>query len=124
MGENEADGALGEIGRYASEPTPAVEFVEPETTIPAESVGPSEPPAGENELAAVLDRVEGAGLDAYAVRTTTRDVETLGFEAVRVLIPSAQPLCFGDVYFGERARTVPDTLGFTPALEQPHHPFP
>ena len=124
MGENEADGALGEIGRYASEPTPAVEFVEPETTIPAESVGPSEPPAGENELAAVLDRVERAGLDAYAVRTTTRDVETLGFEAVRVLIPSAQPLCFGEIYFGERARTVPDTLGFTPELGRAHHPFP
>ncbi len=124
MGEDEADGALGEIGRYASEPGPAVEFVEPETTVPAESVGPSELPAGENELMAVLDRVAAAGLDAYAVRTTTRDVEALGFEAVRVVVPSAQPLCFGTVYFGERARTVPETLGFAPALEQPHHPFP
>jgi ribosomal protein S12 methylthiotransferase accessory factor len=68
--------------------------------------------------------VTEAGLDAYAARTTTRDVEGLGFEAVRVLIPEAQPLFTGQPFFTERAESVPRELGFDPRLEREYHPYP
>jgi ribosomal protein S12 methylthiotransferase accessory factor len=51
-------------------------------------------------------------------------VRELGFRAVRVLVPSAQPLFFDDPYFGDRARSVPDELGFAAELDREHHPFP
>lgn len=124
MGPDAASEAMGAIGEYADMPMAAAEFVDAETAIPAESAGPDEVPDGSKELAVVLDRLGETGLDAYAVRTTTRDVELLGFEAVRVLVPAAQPLCFGSVYFGERAESVPEELGFTPELDRDHHPFP
>jgi ribosomal protein S12 methylthiotransferase accessory factor len=124
MGEKDAGEALGEIGRYATLPDTAREFIETETVIPADSVGPDEVPEGTQELEEVLNRVTEADLSAYAARTTTRDVERLGFEAVRVVVPSAQPMCFGNVYFGERARRVPEDLGFEPELDRDHHPFP
>jgi ribosomal protein S12 methylthiotransferase accessory factor len=124
MGPEAASDALGAIGRYADTPGPATSFIEAETTIPADSVGPSDPPTGEAELDAVIDHVTDAGLSAYASRTTTRDVAKLGFEAVRVLVPAAQPMCFGETYFGERATAVPTDLGFEPRLDHDHHPFP
>jgi ribosomal protein S12 methylthiotransferase accessory factor len=39
-------------------------------------------------------------------------------------VPAAQPLFTGEPYFGERARTVPEALGFEPRLDRPIHPFP
>jgi len=124
MGPEDADDAMGAIGRYASDPGEAGRFVEPETTVPAASVGSEEPPTGDRELEWVLERLEDVGMAAFAARTTTRDVEALGFEAVRAVVPSAQPLCFGEPYFGERAEAVPETLGFAPRLDREHHPFP
>jgi ribosomal protein S12 methylthiotransferase accessory factor len=124
MGPEAAADESGAIGRYAEFPTAAREFVDPETTVPADSVGPAEVPAGEAELAAVVDRVTGAGLSPYAARTTTRDVASLGFEAVRAVVPSAQPLFTDEATFGERAREVPGELGFEPRLDREHHPFP
>ncbi|MDS0294806.1 YcaO-like family protein [Halogeometricum luteum] len=124
MGPERSAAEEGAIGEYADFPAAARRFVDAGTAVPAESVGPDEMPAGENELAAVLERVSEAGLDAYAVRTTTEDVAELGFEAVRVLIPEAQPLFQGDPFFGERAETVPAELGFEAALDRPYHPFP
>jgi len=124
MGPEQAEDALGAIGRYAGMPESVAAFVDAETTIPASSAGTDTDRSGTGPLDAVLERVEDAGLSAYAARTTTRDVEQLGFEAVRVVVPEAQPLCFGDVYFGDRARTVPEELGFTPELDRDHHPFP
>lgn len=124
MGPEGADDAMGAIGRYADLPETAAALVDADTMVPAESVGPEDPPSGEDELTAVVERLSAAGLDAYAARTTTRDVEAVGFEAVRVLVPVAQPLCFGDVFFGERAESVPGSLGFSPRLERDHHPFP
>lgn len=124
MGPEQAEQAIGEIGRYADLPEAAAEFIDAETTIPATSAAPAELPQGTAELETVLDRLAEADLEGYASRTTTRDVEQLGFEAVRVVVPSAQPLCFGDVYFGERAETVPAELGFEPELDREHHPFP
>lgn len=124
MGPDRASEEGGAIGTHAEFPEPARAFVDPETTIPAPSVGPTEIPTGASELDELVDRVSDAGLDAYAARVTPRDIETMGFEAVRVVIPSAQPLFTGDPYFGERARAVPDSLGFEPRLDRTYHPFP
>ena len=124
MGPDEADTEGGAIGEYAADPTPATDFFDADTAVPAERVGPDDPPTGTAELDAVINRVADGGLDAYAARTTTDDVAELGFEAVRVAVPSAQPLFQGEPFFGERARTVPQRLGFEPELDRPYHPFP
>ncbi len=122
MGPDEADDAEGSIAHYADFPEPVREFVAPETTIPSESVGESVPD-GTAELRAVVSRASEA-FDVYGSRLTTRDVESLGFEAVRVLAPEAQPLFTGESFFGERARTVPNELGFAPRLDREPHPYP
>jgi ribosomal protein S12 methylthiotransferase accessory factor len=124
MGPDGAEDALGEIGRYASLPDSVAGFVDPDTVIPIASAGPHASFDGAEELHAVLDQIGNADLSAYAARLTTHDVAGLGFEAVRALIPQAQPLCFGSVYFGERANRVPEELGFEPRLDRDHHPFP
>ncbi|MFC4552604.1 YcaO-like family protein, partial [Halorussus sp. GCM10023401] len=124
MGREDAADADGAIGRYADFPDPAREFVDAETAIPSASVGPSEPPEGTAELDAVLDRLADADLTAFAARLTTRDLASLGFEAVRVLVPDAQPLFTGDSFFGERARTVPAELGFEFRPDREPHPYP
>jgi ribosomal protein S12 methylthiotransferase accessory factor len=124
MGREAAADASGAIGRYADFPEAAERFVDTEGGIPAASVGPDDVPSGEEELEEVLDRIDEAGLHAYATRTTTRDVDALGFEAVRAVIPEAQPLFFGEAVFGERAETVPEAMGFEPRLDREHHPFP
>jgi ribosomal protein S12 methylthiotransferase accessory factor len=124
MGEDEAADADGAIGRYADFPATAREFVASETAIPAASVGPADPPTGEAELDALLARLGDADLSAYAARLTTRDVERLGFEAVRVLVPAAQPLFTGEAFFGERSREVPPELGFEFRPDRDLHPYP
>lgn len=124
MGPDRAAEATGEIGHYASFPEAARTFVESETTVPATSVGPDDPVDGRAEFEALVERVGSAGLDPYGARVTPRDVANLGFEAVRVVVPAAQPLFTGDPYFGDRARTVPEQLGFEPRLDGDPHPFP
>jgi ribosomal protein S12 methylthiotransferase accessory factor len=124
MGSDDAANADGAIGQYADFPEPAREFVACETTVPSASVGPTDAPTGEAELDAVLDRLADADCPAYAARLTTRDVERLGFEAVRVLVPAAQPLFTSEAYFGERARTVPVELGFAFRPDREQHPYP
>lgn len=124
MGRAGAAEEHGAIGRFADFPETAREFVDPATTVPAATVGPDDPPDGEAELVALIERVRDAGLDAYAARLTPRDVAGLDFEAVRVLVPAAQPLFTDDPYFGARARAVPADLGFEPRLDREHHPFP
>jgi ribosomal protein S12 methylthiotransferase accessory factor len=124
MGADEAGDESGAIGRYGGFPPAALEFVSPETTVPASTVGPAEPPSCTDELDALVERVADAGLTTHAARLTPPDVASLGFEAVRVLIPEAQPLFQGEPYFGERAERVPRELGFEPRPERDHHPFP
>jgi len=124
MGPEGAENAGGAIGRYAEDPTPVEAFVSPDGLVPADSVGPGIVPEGSAHLDAVCERVVDAGLDPRAARITTRDVQSLGFEAVRVVVPAAQPLFFDTPYFGERARTVPDSLGFEPELDRDLHPYP
>ncbi|MGB9965339.1 YcaO-like family protein [Halobacterium hubeiense] len=124
MGPEQAADEDGAIGKYADFPRDVRGFVDPETTIPAADVGPDDPPAGADELDAVLDALADADLDAYAARLTTRDLESRGFEAVRVLVPEAQPLFVNDAFFGERAREIPREMGFQARLDKPFHPFP
>lgn len=124
LGRERASEAGAAVARYADDPGPVSELTEVEPSLPASQVGPDPVPTGEAALDALLERCEAAGLDPYAARLTARDVESLGFEAVRVLVPSAQPLFVGTPTFGDRARTVPRDLGYEPRLERPFHPFP
>ncbi|MFB6077515.1 MAG: YcaO-like family protein [Halarchaeum sp.] len=124
MGRDDARAADGAIGDYATDPGAARDFLDADATVPLADVGPDDPPTDVAELDAVLERLADAGIDAYATDLTTRDVADVGFRAVRVLAPDAQPLFFDDPYFGDRARTVPDELGFDARLDEPHHPFP
>ncbi|MFC5972928.1 YcaO-like family protein [Halomarina salina] len=123
MGRAQATKAGGRIGYFASLPDAARSFTDPETTIPATSVA-SDVPDAEAELDALLEALGKVDLDTYAARLTTRDLDVLGFEAVRVLVPEAQPLFIDDPYFGDRAESVPASLGFEPRLDREHHPFP
>ncbi len=122
MGREMSAQQEGQIGKYAEFPTATREFVETDVSIPASDVSESVEP--DEEVNAVVDRLTDAGLDAYAVPTTTADVRSLGFEAVRVLVPSAQPLFTTEPYFGERIESVPASLGFDSRPEQEFHPFP
>ncbi len=124
LGPEESANASGEIGEYASFPAAARSFVDVDQTVPADNVGPTDPPSGWDALDEVVSRTTDAGLVPYAARVTTRDVAQIGFEAVRVVVPGAQPLFTGEAFFGERATTVPDELGFEPALERAYHPYP
>jgi ribosomal protein S12 methylthiotransferase accessory factor len=124
MGRADASDEDGAIGAFADFPRAAGAFLDADGPVPAGSVGPDEAPTGEARVTALVDRVTDAGLTPYAARVTTRDVERLGFEAVRVVVPDAQPLFTDDPVFGERARTVPEQLGFEPRLDRRHHPYP
>jgi len=124
MGPDDAADEGGAIARYADFPPEARELTAPDDGIPAASVGPETVPTGEAALDAVVSRVDDAGLSAYAARITTADVAGLGFEAVRVLAPTAQPLFVGEPYFGTRAETVPQDLGYEPHLDRAFHPYP
>ena len=123
MGPDAAAEQGAAIDRHADFPAETRACFDPDATVPAESLGEPEL-AGADELAAVVDRVETVGLDPYVARTTTRDLAALGFEAVRVLVPGAQPLFTGDPFFGDRASDVPRSMGFEPDLEKAYHPFP
>jgi len=124
MGPDDAAAASGAIGRYADDPGAVREGLSPTQQVAAEAVGPESVPDGSAELEAVVERVTDAGMDAYAARTTTRDVAALGFEGVRVLVPQAQPLFLEKPVFGERAERVPAELGFEARLDREQHPFP
>ncbi|MFC7239207.1 YcaO-like family protein [Saliphagus sp. GCM10025317] len=126
MGPEEAENASGAIGKYGSFPDRAREFVDVSDAqrVSTSSVGPEPVPTGAARLEALLERVTDAGLTPYAARFTTRDVERIGFEAVRVVVPEAQPLFTSEPYFAPRAKTVPNDLGFEPRLDRAFHPYP
>ncbi len=124
MGREEASEQSAWIGEYAPFPEPVEEFVSTESTVSAEAVGTAEVPEGSAELESVVDRVVGAELTPYVSSVTPRDVRSLGFEAVRVLVPEAQPLFTKEPVFAERAREVPETMGFEARLEREPHPYP
>jgi len=124
MGPDEAADQSGAIGAYAEFPEEAQAFLDAGGPVPADSVGPDDPPTGTAELDAVVERATEADLTPYGVRLTPRDLDRIGFEVVRVLAPSAQPLFTGDPVFGDRARSVPEDLGFEPRLDRRLHPYP
>ena len=124
LGEADADEAGGAIGEYAAFPEEVRSYLEVDRTIDATAVGSDSAPEGREALEELVDRLDDADLTPYAVRLTTRDVESLGFEAVRTVVPGAQPLFTSDAFFGERAETVPEELGFEPRLDRPFHPYP
>lgn len=124
MGRDAAADESGWIGRYAAFPEEARGFLEADGEVAAERVGPADPPSGAAALDALVDRVRDAGMEPYAAWLTPRDVRALGFEAVRVLVPQAQPLFTGAPVFGERAKRVPESLGFEPRLDREPHPYP
>ncbi|MBZ6496556.1 YcaO-like family protein [Natrinema longum] len=124
LGPEAADEAGGAIGEYASRPAAGRAFVDTDRTVPAANVGPDPVPTGLDRLETLCSRVAAAGLTPYGARLTTRDVADIGFEAVRVVVPGAQPLFTDTPFFGERARTVPADLGFEPRLERDFHPYP
>ncbi|WP_049927216.1 YcaO-like family protein [Halopiger goleimassiliensis] len=124
LGAADSTEASGKIGEYAAFPDAARSFVDVDRTVPAGSVGPDDVPTGKAALEEIVERLEAVDLTPYAARLTTRDVETLGFEAVRVVVPGTQPLFTGEPYFGERAERVPRELGFEPRLDRAYHPYP
>ncbi len=122
MGPDRAADQEGAIGRYAEFPTAAREFVDTPAAVAARDVTESVPPA--ERVDEFVGRLDDAGLASYAVRLTTSDLVELGLEAVRVVVPAAQPLFTTTPFFGERAETVPRELGFEPRLDRAFHPFP
>ena len=123
MGREAADDAGAAIGRHADRPPETAAFFDPTTTVDTAGIG--EPDLdGSAALETVVERVQAVGLSPVVARLTTRDLATLGFEAVRVLVPRAQPLFTGEPFFGDRAREVPRSMGYEPALDRPYHPFP
>ncbi|WP_136689909.1 YcaO-like family protein [Halorhabdus amylolytica] len=124
MGPDRANEAGGAIGEYADFPDEVRSFVDPGSVVPAGDVGADPVPTGEAELTTLIERVIDADMTPYGARLTTRDLAMLGFEAVRVLVPEAQPLFLGEPYFGDRLDTVPDELGFESRPDRAFHPFP
>ncbi|WP_121821224.1 YcaO-like family protein [Halostella salina] len=124
MGPAEAAEDPSAIADYADRPPEAEAFLDADGSVPSDRVGPGDVPTGAAELDAVVDRVADAGLTPHAARLTTRDAAGIDLEAVRVVVPGAQPLFTGDPVFGERAGTVPADLGFEPRLDRRHHPYP
>ncbi len=123
MGPERAADEGAAIGYHADLPDATREFFDPDASVPIAGLGDPDLP-GADALDAVLDRLGEVGLDAYAARTTTRDLAVLGFEAVRVLVPDAQPLFTREPFFGDRAREVPRSMGYEPTLDAEYHPFP
>ncbi|WP_432146598.1 YcaO-like family protein [Streptomyces sp. bgisy084] len=79
------------------------------------------------QLAAVLDRLEAAGFDAYAVDLTTDEAREAGVTVVRTLVPGLQPLSFvqRSRYLGHpRLYDAPRRMGFPVRSEGDINPWP
>ncbi len=123
MGPEAAAEESGWIGRYGSFPDPARDFLDASDRVDADAVSTTSLES-EGERETLVTRVTDAGLTPYAAWIAPNDVRLLGFETVRVLVPKAQPLFTHEPVFGERAETVPQTMGFEPRLERDPHPYP
>lgn len=123
-GRDNAEQLHGKIGYYADRPPEAESFLETAGTVTATAVTRTPVPTDTDALETLLETVRDQDLSVYAARLTTPDIETIGFEVVRVLVPQAQPLFLEGPYFGERARTVPREFGEIPQLDRSHHPYP
>ena len=124
IGPEGAADAGGWIGHYASFPEPVRSFVDVDGAVDAATLRPESVPTGVPAVRELLDRIEAAEMTAYAARVTIRDVASLGFEAVRVVVPTAQPLFTNEPFFGERVHTVPESLGYESRIDREPHPYP
>ena len=121
IGESRADETSGWIGQYAANPTNVRQFFDVEGGVDVQQLSDQ---SNRDPLELVKERVVAAGLEAYVAWLTPRDIRSLGFEAVRVVIPEAQPLFIDTPYFGKRLETVPPSLGFEQHPTGDPHPFP
>ncbi|MCT9097290.1 YcaO-like family protein [Haloarchaeobius sp. HME9146] len=124
MGRSKSTDEPGAIAAFADFPSAAADFLDAGGPVPATSVGPDDPATGAEAVDELVGRVTDADLTPYAVRLTPPDVAQAGFEAVRVVVPGAQPLFTDQPAFGKRAESVPESLGFDPRLNRRHHPYP
>jgi ribosomal protein S12 methylthiotransferase accessory factor len=89
-------------------------------------------PSAADELAAVVGRLDAAGLEPIACDLTTPDVAGLGLSVVRAIVPGLHPLFMGHrnrARGGRRLQEVPGRLGVAGLAPgdpgNPHpHPFP
>lgn len=124
LGRERADEAGKAVAKYADDPRGVRELTSVDPVLDVGDVGPEPRPTGQDAVTYLLEAIADADLSAYAARLTTRDVAHLGFEAVRVLVPRAQPLFIDSACFGDRATVVPPRLGYEPQLDRSFHPFP
>jgi len=103
-------------------------WIESERTTTFDAFAPAE----STEIDPV-ESVTTAGYDAYAVDITTRDIDSLGVTAQRVIVPRLQPLYLQERlrYFGgDRLSRVPVDMGYRErpldedAINTVPHPFP
>lgn len=87
---------------------------------------PPDPDAG--QLAAIVAKVEAAGLDAIACDLTTPDIAELGLAVVRVVVPGLHPLFMGHrnrALGGRRLYEVPRRFGDAGITAgEPDNPYP
>jgi ribosomal protein S12 methylthiotransferase accessory factor len=97
-----------------------------ERSFDAISSATAEPAA--SQLATVVARVKGAGLDVIICDLTTPDIAELGLAVVRVVVPGLHPLFMGyqsRALGGHRLYEVPARLGLSGiALGEPDNPYP
>ncbi len=125
MGIDSANKESSSIGAYSTFPKEVKSFITTQNSIMSSELSPPPFETPSEELSFILNKLRNLGLPTYSVTITPPDVSLLGFEAVRILIPDAQPLFFGNSFFGNRARTVPSKLGnYRPRFDRPHHPYP
>ena len=104
------------VARYAEDPSPAFAFLPgSDAALPVDELLGAAPDAPEP----LIEHLAHHGLMAVAVSVTTGDLRALGFEAVRVVIPAAQPLFVRDPYFGDRVSTDAAAIH-----DRRPHPFP
>ncbi|MFD0201084.1 MULTISPECIES: TOMM precursor leader peptide-binding protein [Saccharothrix] len=82
-----------------------------------------------DDLAELVGRYLGTGLDVIAVDITAPEQRAGGFAAAKVIVPGTLPMTFGHRYRRThglpRLHTVPRLLGHPPGPLNPHpHPFP
>jgi ribosomal protein S12 methylthiotransferase accessory factor len=95
---------------------------------PFGEIAPVPPDPAKGQLAAVVAKVEAAGLDVIARDLTTPDVAELGLAVVRVVVPGLHPLFMGHhnrALGGRRLYEVPRRLGLGGvAPGEPDNPYP
>lgn len=124
MGNMGAADEAPRLADYATDPETLDPFVAPDVEVDAAGLVESPPTDPSEALDRLVAEVTSANMRPSIAWLTTRDLRSVGFVAARVVVPSAQPLLLDTIYFGERARTVPESMGFAPRLDRDPHPFP